>query len=327
MSSQKRYDIFLSHNSKDKPLVEILAEQLRDAALEVWLDQDNLYGGDVLPQEIERAITNSKTALFCIGSHGLGKWQQFEMNVCRGLSIDERLKIIPTLLPPLEALPEKTEYLALKQQLCVRWKTGDSDHLERLVSSVDNWLPIWREKELKRLTLQQNDAKKRLQEIEEHIQQFNEDSVIELEKKIQRIERKVGIEEDPHRQKALAWISSVRKRTDQYARKILRRFPELDEQLKEQEGGFEFLCIELETCLEFIYFAFRGRDHLLLNNLDIDFSVIGFESKGQQENREVYQACLNMISELIPCKVVGEDMANELRGYFSYLCVQTLSLI
>ena len=312
MSSPKRYDIFLSHNSKDKPLVEILAKQLRDAALEVWLDQDNLYGGDVLPQEIARAITNSKTAIFCIGSYGLGKWQQFEMDICRGLSIEERLKIISILLPPLEALPDETEYLALKQQLYLKWKIGDSDNLERLINSVSQWLPIWREKELKRLTEQRNDAEKKLQEIEENIQQ---------------VEREIGIEVDPHRQKAAAWIFSTRKRVDQYAKKILRQFPKLGEQLKEQEGGFEFLCIELDTCLEFIYFAFRKRDHLFLNDLCIDFSVVEFESKDGQENREIYQACLNVIAELIPCEVIGEDLASELRGYFNYLCTQVLSLI
>jgi hypothetical protein len=312
MPSQKRYDIFLSHNSKDKPLVEILAEQLRDAALEVWLDQDNLYGGDVLSQEIERAITNSKTVLFCIGGHGLGKWQQFEMNICRGLSIDERLKIISVVLPPLESLPEETEYLALKQELYLKWKIGDSNNLERLIYSVSQWLPIWREKELKRLTKQRNDAEKQLQEIEQNIQQ---------------VEREIGIEVDPYRQKAAAWISSTRKRVDQYARKILRQFPKLDERIKEQEGGFEFLCIELDTCLEFIYFAFRKRDHLFLNDLYIEFSVIEFESEDQRENREIYQACLNMISELIPCEVVGEELAGELRGYFNYLCTQVISLI
>jgi hypothetical protein len=32
------YDVFLSHNSREKPLVERLARRLRDAGLEVWFD-------------------------------------------------------------------------------------------------------------------------------------------------------------------------------------------------------------------------------------------------------------------------------------------------
>ena len=312
MLIQKRYDIFLSHNSKDKPLVEILAEHLRDAALETWLDQDNLYGGDALPQAIERAIANSKTALFCIGGYGLGKWQQAEMSLCRGLSIDGRLRIITILLHPLEKMPDESGYLFLKQELYLKWKIGDSDNLERLINSVSQWLPIWREQELKRLTEERNDTEKKLQEIEENIQQ---------------VEKEIGIEVDPHRQKAAAWISSTRKRVDQHARKALQQFPMLNEQIQKQDGGFEFLCIELDTCLEFIYFAFRKRDHLFLNDLCIDFSVIEFEAGDSQENRDIYRICLNMISKLIPCEVIGEKLTVELIGYFDYLSTQVLSLI
>ncbi|MDP6110249.1 MAG: toll/interleukin-1 receptor domain-containing protein [Planctomycetota bacterium] len=32
------YDVFLSHNSKDKPVVEPLAERLKAEGLKVWLD-------------------------------------------------------------------------------------------------------------------------------------------------------------------------------------------------------------------------------------------------------------------------------------------------
>jgi hypothetical protein len=311
MSPQKRYDIFLSHNSKDKPLVEILVEQLRESALEVWLDQDNLYGGDVLPQEIEKAITNSKTALFCIGGYGLGKWQQSEMNVCRNLSIEGRLKIITIVLPPLEAIPEETEYLFLKPELYLKWKIGDFDNLERLVYSVSQWLPIWRERELKRLTEQRDDTERKLQEIEENIQQ---------------VEKEIGIEVDPHRKKAVAWISSARNRVTQYARKALKQFPKLDEKIKIKESGFELLCIELDTCLEFIYFAFRKRDHIFLNDLCIDFFVLEFESEDEQENREIYLVCLNTIASLIPLEMLGEDVASELVGYFDYLCIQVRAI-
>jgi TIR domain len=312
MSAQKRYDIFLSHNSRDKLLVEILAEQLRESALEVWLDQDNLYGGDILPQEIQKAIANSKTALFCIGGYGLGKWQQSEMNLCKQLSIEGRLKIITIVLPPLEIMPEETEYLFLKPELYLKWKIGDSDNLQRLIYSVSQWLPVWREQELKRLTEQRDDTEKKLQEIEENIQQ---------------VEKEIGIEVDPYRQKAVAWISSVRNRVAQHVKKALKQFPKLDEKIKLQESGFEFLCIELDTCLEFIYFAFRKRDHIFLNDLCIEFSVLEFESEDGQENREIYLVCLNMIEALIPQKVLGESVASELAEYFDYLYIQVLSLI
>ena len=42
-----RFAVFLSHNSRDKPTVERLAEKLREAALEPWLDRWYLTGGGV----------------------------------------------------------------------------------------------------------------------------------------------------------------------------------------------------------------------------------------------------------------------------------------
>lgn len=39
MSKDYPYDVFLSHNSKDKPRVRRLAERLEKAGLRVWFDE------------------------------------------------------------------------------------------------------------------------------------------------------------------------------------------------------------------------------------------------------------------------------------------------
>jgi hypothetical protein len=46
MPDRFTYDVFLSHNSKDKPRVRKLAEDLRDAGLRVWFDEWVLKPGD-----------------------------------------------------------------------------------------------------------------------------------------------------------------------------------------------------------------------------------------------------------------------------------------
>ena len=38
MADSFSYDVFLSHNAKDKPRVRRLAERLNQAGLRVWLD-------------------------------------------------------------------------------------------------------------------------------------------------------------------------------------------------------------------------------------------------------------------------------------------------
>jgi hypothetical protein len=41
MQREKRYDVFLSHNSADKPAVEYLAQRLRQEGLEPFLGEGN----------------------------------------------------------------------------------------------------------------------------------------------------------------------------------------------------------------------------------------------------------------------------------------------
>ena len=54
--SAARYDVFLSHNSADKPAVEELARRLVKAGLQPWLDTWNLIPGEPWQEAIEEAL-------------------------------------------------------------------------------------------------------------------------------------------------------------------------------------------------------------------------------------------------------------------------------
>jgi hypothetical protein len=56
MPDRFTYDVFLSHNSKDKPRVRKLAEDLRAAGLRVWFDEWVLKPGDDIYLSIERGL-------------------------------------------------------------------------------------------------------------------------------------------------------------------------------------------------------------------------------------------------------------------------------
>lgn len=49
MSASCAYDVFLSHNSKDKPRVRKLVERLRAAGLRVWFDGCEMMLAGQLP--------------------------------------------------------------------------------------------------------------------------------------------------------------------------------------------------------------------------------------------------------------------------------------
>jgi hypothetical protein len=95
------YDVFLSHNSKDKPAVEQLARQLRDEyKIRSWLDKWNLVPGDSWQQAIDEALDRCQTFAVFVGPSGIGSWENPEMEV----ALDERARdrkrrVIPVLLP------------------------------------------------------------------------------------------------------------------------------------------------------------------------------------------------------------------------------------
>jgi hypothetical protein len=51
--------VYLSHSRLDKEIVERLADDLRAAGVKVWIDDDLIKVGQVIPEEIQNGITSS----------------------------------------------------------------------------------------------------------------------------------------------------------------------------------------------------------------------------------------------------------------------------
>jgi WD40 repeat protein/GTPase SAR1 family protein/DNA-directed RNA polymerase subunit RPC12/RpoP len=66
MADRFTYDVFLSHNSKDKPRVRKLAEQLRAAGLRVWFDEWVIKPGDDIYLAIERGLEAARAQVLCL---------------------------------------------------------------------------------------------------------------------------------------------------------------------------------------------------------------------------------------------------------------------
>src|SRR5436309_3330398 len=79
MPDRFTYDVFLSHNSKDKPRVRKLAEELRAAGLRVWLDEWVLKPGDDIYLSIERGLEAARAQVLCLSPTALGsEWVALE---------------------------------------------------------------------------------------------------------------------------------------------------------------------------------------------------------------------------------------------------------
>jgi formylglycine-generating enzyme required for sulfatase activity len=108
----KSFDVFLSHNSRDKPVVRELAVALRARGLRVWVDVDNLLPGQRWQEELEKIIGTACAGAVLVGSDGLGPWEKPEMRALLSQFVKRRLKVIPVLLPGAPQKPELPPFLA-----------------------------------------------------------------------------------------------------------------------------------------------------------------------------------------------------------------------
>ena len=61
------FDVFLSHNSREKPTVERIAERLKRDAVEPWLDKWCLTSGGDWQEELAAGLRRSKACAVFIG--------------------------------------------------------------------------------------------------------------------------------------------------------------------------------------------------------------------------------------------------------------------
>ena len=96
-----QYDVFLSHSSADKPVVEAIAVRLRDeAGLRPFLDEWHLVPGEPWIPALEQALERSTTVAVFFGPQGRGAWHDQETQLALVLAAEAHGKrVIPVLLP------------------------------------------------------------------------------------------------------------------------------------------------------------------------------------------------------------------------------------
>ncbi|HXC71386.1 MAG TPA: TIR domain-containing protein [Pyrinomonadaceae bacterium] len=107
MADKFSYDVFLSHNSKDKPRVRKLAERLKQAGLRVWFDEWNIKPGEIISLKVDEGLDQSRVLLLCISPNALASgWVALERSTAihRDPSNESR-RFIPLLLVDCE-LPD-----------------------------------------------------------------------------------------------------------------------------------------------------------------------------------------------------------------------------
>jgi hypothetical protein len=136
-----QFDVFLAHNSQDKPQLIEIARHLKQNGLNPWLDKEQILGGDTILEKVFDGIRQSKTGAFFISPNGLGNFQEnIELYTVINWFLTQQRKsqgfrVIPILLPGVTNVPDKIEYLAIW-----RWiqftKSNDEEALDDLIRSI-----------------------------------------------------------------------------------------------------------------------------------------------------------------------------------------------
>jgi hypothetical protein len=113
-----QFDIFLSHNSRDKPAVEEIGLKLKAAGLKPWLDKWELVGGARWQSALADGLRACLTCGVFIGPNGFGDWAREELDVAQNRAAKEpNFRLIPVLLP---GLPEPFDFDSLPPFLTAR---------------------------------------------------------------------------------------------------------------------------------------------------------------------------------------------------------------
>lgn len=137
----KGFDVFLSHNSRDKVEVRELVQALQSRGLKVWYDEFELVPGLPWQDILEDGIQNSSAAAVLVGRHGLGAWEFSEMRAYIAESVKQGIPVIPVLMPGVGEVPELP--LFLKQHLWVDLRAGfTKEGLDRLEWGITGRKPL-----------------------------------------------------------------------------------------------------------------------------------------------------------------------------------------
>jgi hypothetical protein len=92
--------VFLSHSSRDKPTVTRVAQDLRAAGVEVWLDEGEILAGHSITQEIQRGLEGADFVVLMLSRYAVASgWVEKEWQSRIGREVETRsVHIIPARL-------------------------------------------------------------------------------------------------------------------------------------------------------------------------------------------------------------------------------------
>jgi len=124
------FDVFLCHNSADKPLIQSIARNLEKLGLQIWLDEEQIQPGKLWQVVLEENIKSIKAAAIFVGQNNTGPWQDMEIRAFLTEFVNRSCPVIPVILENCTKIPELP--LFLKQMMWVDMRKKEPDPIKQL---------------------------------------------------------------------------------------------------------------------------------------------------------------------------------------------------
>jgi eukaryotic-like serine/threonine-protein kinase len=134
------FDVFLCHNSEDKPVVREISRKLVEKNIKPWLDEDEIRPGTSWQIALGWQIESIKSAAVFVGASGVGPWQNQEIQALLSQFVKRECPVIPVVLPSAKTTPDLPWTLAN-----LRWvdfRDASRDPLKQLIWGITGVKPL-----------------------------------------------------------------------------------------------------------------------------------------------------------------------------------------
>jgi TIR domain len=136
------YDVFLAHNSQDKPAVLAVAAALKRRGIRPWIDVEQIPPGRWFQDVIQAAILEVRSTAIFLGPGSLGRWQALELRAFVGQCVERQMPVIPILLPGVNEIPAALVFLRELNWVSFQRSPNEEEPLDRLVWGITGRKPV-----------------------------------------------------------------------------------------------------------------------------------------------------------------------------------------
>jgi hypothetical protein len=128
------FDVFLCHNSADKPVVKDIGELLKERGILPWLDEWELRPGLPWQKALEQQIKQVESTAVFVGRSGIGPWQDMEQAAFIRQFVRRGCPVIPVILPDCDRAPELPVFL--EGMTWVDFRKQNPDPIQQLIWGI-----------------------------------------------------------------------------------------------------------------------------------------------------------------------------------------------